>query len=415
MRILRLLLELATVHIAGRGRQTVVSVAGVVLGVGFSIGMAALLQGSQDDFVSQLIDAMPHVQITDEARNPPRQPAETVFDAAAISGLRPREDPRGILNPVAAVAALEAFVEGHIAVTLNVQGVVRHGGREEGISIAGIDPFREGEVSQVAGQMVEGRLEELAAIANGIIIGKALADKLDAGVGSTVTLVSPRGLNRRYRIIGLFRTGNTSVDENRIYMSLRSARVFANRPNALNEIRIRLDDPDRAPTVAARAEALLGLKSVPWQEANESILEAFAVRNTIMYTVVAAILLVAGFGIFNIVSTITHEKARDIAILKSLGFRAADMRRLFVIEGLAMGFVGALGGFMLGYGLTLALGQVAIKVPGTDTMRNLPVVVDPLHYTIAATIAMLSAAIAGYLPSRKAAALNPVDIIRGAT
>ena len=104
----------------------------------------------------------------------------------------------------------------------------------------------------------------------------------------------------------------------------------------------------RRPGVAARAEAALGYKAVSWQEANEALMSVIVIRNVIMYTVVAAILLVAGFGIFNIISTITHEKARDIAILKSLGFRERDMRRLFLIEGLAIGMVGSLLGWLVG-------------------------------------------------------------------
>jgi lipoprotein-releasing system permease protein len=140
------------------------------------------------------------------------------------------------------------------------------------------------------------------------------------------------------------------------------------------------------------------------------------VRNAVMYTVVAAIMLVAGFGIFNIVSTITHEKARDIAILKSLGFPQGDMQRLFVLEGLAVGLVGALLGWCLGFGLAFTLSQVRFEVRGIGReMTHLPLAWTFWHYLIAAGFALLSAAIAGWLPARRAARLNPVDIIRGAT
>src|SRR5688572_1336861 len=99
---MRLILEIAYTHIAGRGRQTVVAIIGVAVGVGFSIAMAALMQGGQDDFIEQLVNALPHVQVSDERRAPPRQPAEDAFAASAIYGLRPREDRRGIINPTAA-------------------------------------------------------------------------------------------------------------------------------------------------------------------------------------------------------------------------------------------------------------------------------------------------------------------------
>ena len=109
---MRLLLDIALAHVRGRARQSAVSIAGVALGVGFSVGMAALMQGSQDEFMGSLVDAMPHVQITDERRAPPPQPAEAHFDAVAFHGLRPRDDPRGILNPVAATASLRGWAPG---------------------------------------------------------------------------------------------------------------------------------------------------------------------------------------------------------------------------------------------------------------------------------------------------------------
>ncbi len=120
-----LLLEIAMTHILGRARQSVVSIAGVTLGVGFAIAMAALMQGSQKDFVDTLIDAMPHVQITDEQREARVQPADRAFGAVAWHGLRPRDDIRGILNPTAALAALDGWIEGTISAGLNVQGVAR--------------------------------------------------------------------------------------------------------------------------------------------------------------------------------------------------------------------------------------------------------------------------------------------------
>jgi lipoprotein-releasing system permease protein len=106
---MRLLLAIALAHLRGRARQSAVSVAGVALGVGFAVAMAALMHGSQVEFVRSLVDSMAHVQISDERRAPPSQPAESAFDAVAFHGLRPRTDPRGVLNPAAAEAALRAW------------------------------------------------------------------------------------------------------------------------------------------------------------------------------------------------------------------------------------------------------------------------------------------------------------------
>ncbi|MFZ0624782.1 MAG: FtsX-like permease family protein, partial [Pseudolabrys sp.] len=137
-------------------------------------------------------------------------------------------------------------------------------------------------------------------------------------------------------------------------------------------------------------------------------------RNIIMYAVVGAILLVASFGTYNIISTITHEKARDIAIMKSLGLSEFTVRSIFVVEAMIIGFVGALIGFALGYLLCVALGSVRVTNPFLDTDR-LPLAYTYVHYLLAGLVALVSSVAAGYGPARKAARVHPVEIIRGAT
>jgi len=411
-----LILDIAVTHIVGRGRQTIVAVLGVAVGVGFSIAMAALMQGGQDDFIRQLVDTMPHVDITDEHRTARRQPAEDVFTTVAISGLRPRDDRRGIINPTAATARLESWVPGRFAESLKAQGVIRYSSREVGAAIIGIDPEREPAVSPIVGDFVKGSFAALTAGGNNVVIGETMAGRLGAGLGDTITAVSSEGLTRDFKIVGLFHTGTTARDEGEAYLLLKNAQILSARPNAINEIRIKLDDPNHAPDVARRAEAELGYKAVAWQEANESILEALVVRNVIMYTVVGAIMLVAGFGIYNIISTITHEKARDIAIMKSLGFPESDMRRMFLLEGMAIGAAGSAIGCAFGLSMIYALSLIRFEIAATgQEITRLPIAWSALHYVIASAFALGSAAVAGYLPARRAAHLNPVEIIRGAT
>ena len=133
-----------------------------------------------------------------------------------------------------------------------------------------------------------------------------------------------------------------------------------------------------------------------------------------MYTVVGAILLVASFGTYNIISTITHEKTRDIAILKSLGFTEKIVRRIFLLEAMLIGVAGTALGWVLGYVLCLMLGSIEFKSPFVDA-THLPMHYTLVHYLLASAVALAASAIAGYLPARKAARAHPVEIIRGAS
>lgn len=411
---MNLILDIALTHVRSRARQTLVAVAGVATGVGFSIMMASLMVGSQNDFMRQLIDALPHIAVSDELRNPPRQPAETEFAAARIYGLTPEERRKGIKNPLATMAALEGWVPGAVAPSTKTQGIIRYAGRDVAVSITGIDPQREPRVSSLPKHMRGATLTALYRATNAIILGDRLAEKLGARVGSNLTVQTSEGVSISAQVVGLFHSGVRSVDESQAYVLLKTAQILAKQTALINELRVRVNDAMAAGDIAQRIERQTGYKSVSWQEAHEDLLSGFVIRNIIMYTVVGAILLVASFGTYNIISTITHEKARDIAIMKSLGLSERTVRTIFVIEALIIGLAGALAGFVLGFLLCQALGSVEIKSPFMDSNR-LPLVYDPLHYMIAGGVALVSSFAAGYSPARKAARVHPVDIIRGAT
>ena len=411
---MRLVLDIALTHVRARLRQTGVAVAGVATGVGFSIMMAALMQGSQDDFIRQLVNALPHITVSDERRNPPRQPAETEFAAAQIFGLTPEARRRGIKNPLAIMASLEAWVPGGVAPSVKVQGILRYASRDVGAAIIGIDPRREPKVSELVKQMRQGTLASLYRATNAIILGDRLAEKIGAKVGANITVQTSEGARVSAHVVGLFRAGVRSVDEGTAYVLVRTGQILSRQTGLVNEIRVRVADPLAARDVADRIEREIGYKSVSWQEAHEDLLSSFVIRNVIMYTIVGAILLVASFGTYNIISTITHEKARDIAIMKSLGFAERTVRAIFVIEAAIIGVAGGALGFLLGYLLCLALGSVEFKSPFMDANR-IPLAYSLWHYAIAMGVALVSSLAAGFMPARKAARLYPVDIIRGAT
>lgn len=405
---------IAFTHVRSRLRQTVVGVLGVATGVGFSIMMAALMEGSQRDFIAQLVDALPHILISDERRNPTPQPADGAFDAAEIQGLTTKAIRPGIKNPFALMEAVGSWVEGAVAPSVQAKAVVRFAGRDRAASVVGVDPRREGAVSKLPTQIREGTLDDLYRSSSAIILGDGLARKLGARRGNVVSVTGGEGRTLLCTVVAFSHTGVASADDSQAYVLLKTAQILSGQTGLVNEIRIRAEDVMAAREIAARIEEETGYKSVSWQEAHEDLLSAFEVRNLIMYMVVGAILLVASFGTYNIISTITHEKTRDIAILKSLGFTARRVRRIFVLEGLVIGLVGTLLGFALGYALSLALSQVAIKSPFMDA-THLPVYYSPLHYALAAGVALTASLVAAWLPARKAAGLQPVDIIRGAS
>ena len=411
---MNLVLDIAFTHIRSRLRQTLVGLLGVATGVGFSVMMASLMEGSQEDFINRLMNSLPHISVTDERRQPPVQPAEMAYDAVKIFSLSTETERPGIKNPFAIMAALEGWLPGSVAPSVQSKAIVRYAGRDTAATVTGIDPRREVKVSQLATQMQQGTLNSLYKASNAVILGDGLATKIGARVGNTLSITTSGARPILAQVVGLFHAGVKQIDENQVYTLVKTAQILEQQTGLVNELRIRVSNAMDARDVASRIETQSGYKAVSWQEAHEDLLSAFEIRNAIMIMVVGAILLVASFGTFNIVSTITHEKSRDIAIMKSLGLRETTVRRIFVLEATIIGVLGMVVGWVFGYLLCIMLGQVEFKTGFTDA-TSLPLLYSPKHYVMAGVAALASSVIAGYFPARKAARVHPVEIIRGAS
>jgi lipoprotein-releasing system permease protein len=315
---------------------------------------------------------------------------------------------------MATIASLQTWVPGALTASVQSKAVLRFAGRDLTISVIGIDPHTEGNVSNLTKHMREGTLNSLYRASNAILLGDRLARKIGARVNSNLTLVSARGVSLTATVVGTFHSGFRMTDETTGYVLLRTAQTLEKQIGVINEIRVRTAEPLEARLISERIGEQTGYKSISWQEAQEDLLSAITLRNVLMYTIVGAILLVASFGTFNIVATITHEKTRDIAILKSLGFRDRTIRAIFMVEALIIGLVGAILGWGLGYLMTRGLGALEFKTPFSD-QNHLPVLYSVKHYALATAVALVSSLVAGYFPARAAAKVHPVDIIRGAT
>ncbi len=413
---MKLIASIALSHLLARQRQTVVSLMGVVLGVAFFMAVSALMRGSEYDFIKRLVDNQPHVTVYDEYRHPRRQPVAQAFPGAAveIKGVKPRTEIRGIRQYQEKLGYVTNLSGLRVAPVLTGQAIITFAGRDMGAVLNGVVPDLMKNVSTIDEHFLVGSLDALAADPNGILIGSGLADKFRARPGNNLTVTSPVGVVRTMKIVGLFHTGTASYDEGQTFVLLKRVQSLLKRPNVANRFIVQLKDPARAPAVARIIEDRIGYKAQSWQEANQDLMSLVKVRNTIMYSVVSAILLVASFGIYNVISTVVMEKTRDIAILKSIGFRARDIRRIFLIEGAIVGALGSLMGTGLGAAMMAGLTGVRVKTPFSSDPTYLPLYWGWEQVALAIGFALLSTLAAAYLPARKGARLYPVDILRGA-
>ena len=408
-------LSIALAHLRARKRQSLVSILGVTLGVGVFVAVSGLMIGFQSTFRSQLIDSNPHIVMTDELRLPARQPLIGLYPdgVVQIDRILPRDPVRGIAGASAIVQELSSRPGVIATPVLRGQMILRRVGRDYAVGVQGIDPERQAQVTPLAKDIVAGDLAALTIRSDGIIIGVSLAAKMGASLGDTLTVGTRAGTGTPLRIVGLFRTGMEAQDNAVAYVSLARQQSLQARPRVVNEIQIRLVDIAQSIPLAKKLEGKWGYKTTPWEETFSRILEVFVLQNIIIYGSTGSILVVAAFGIFNIISTVVLEKSRDIAIMRAIGIRGGTLVAAFVLEGAAVGIIGVLGGWAIGSGIAFVLSFV--PAPGaTDPTQTLHVVQSTFNYGLAAAIALFSALFAAWLPARRAARGNPLDTIRGA-
>jgi lipoprotein-releasing system permease protein len=410
---MNLLVEIAWVHVTSRIRQTSVAIGGVAVGVGFTILMAGLMQGSQKDFVRQLVDTMPHVTVSGERMSAARLAAEEKYAVVQSSNPVVAEKRTGIKDPRAVMSLLRSWVPGGIAPSTKTSAMLNFGSGRVGVTVMGIDPREEEGVSRLARQMRSGQLSDLYKASNGLIVGVALAKKFGARVGTNVIISAGEGLQISGTVVGTFSSGLREIDESQVYSLMRTAQVLAGNQSLVNEIRVHLKDALSAGDVANRIQQQTGYRAVAWQEANADLLSSFKIRDMIMYLVMGAMLLVSTFGIYSIISTIINEKRHDIAIMKSFGMKEGLVRSIFLTESAIIGGLGIVAGWVIGFLLCWAVSKITYTNPLNGETQAIYIYYSIVYYMAVAAIALISCTGAAYIPVLKATRVHPVDIIRG--
>jgi lipoprotein-releasing system permease protein len=239
-------------------------------------------------------------------------------------------------------------------------------------------------------------------------------------VGDNITVSSGTGSPDVMKVIGIYASGVKQIDETKSYANIVQAQNLMGKDRSyVTDIKVNLRDYNSAPDVAREIEALTGYKAEDWVQANSSLKTAFKIRAMILNSVVGVILLVAGFGIYNILNMTIYEKIKEIAILKATGFSGRSVISIFLQQAIYIGVGGAAIGIFLGFWMTYGFSKVYIGTPGGSSsspmgaLKYIPMSFYLPHYIEAVIFGVLTTIAAGYFPARKASRVDPVTIIRG--
>jgi lipoprotein-releasing system permease protein len=273
----------------------------------------------------------------------------------------------------------------------------------------GFKPAQGNEMFQIKSFMVQGAYDDLDRVPNAIIIGAGIADKMSVETGDRITVTSPKGVQRLMTIVGIFKTNNSYEDKSKSYMNIRTAQQLQREGDSfVTDINVNFTDFDLAMERSADFTALSGYKAEDWQEANATFVAGSRMRTIVITFVSLTLLVVSCFGIYTILNMTVSQKINDIAILKAIGFEGKDVIRIFVYQALTIGIIGIVLGILAALVLVNLLQKVYI---GAD-IGYFPIRFEPWVFLRGSMIGLAITFLAGYIPARKAAKVDPVAIFR---
>lgn len=407
--------EIALTYLSSRKKQTLVASLGVMFGISMFIFMQSMMKGTNDYFEKMSFTNTPHIRIFNENKVADTHMLTSFLtDPSQKILVNPKQlkQSLGLTNPYGIIDLLRKNPQVS-GITPQVMGNVIYtsGGVEITGNIAGVDIEEENRMFDVQSNMVAGSLHDLTRVHNSILIGSGVAQKLSLHVGDNITVRSGNGNLVVMRVVGIFSTTVKAVDDAKSYANIAEVQSLIGKDRSyVTEIKVNLKDYKKAPEVSPEMEMLTGYKAEDWVKANEQLKVAFKIRAVILNSVIGVILLVAGFGIYNILNMTIYEKMKEIAILKAQGFPGKSVTSIFMQQAVYIGLMGGVAGLIVGFTLTLMVSKIYL---GNGPLKYLPMSFYVPHYFEALMFGVLTTIAAGYFPARKASKVDPVTIIRG--
>jgi lipoprotein-releasing system permease protein len=379
------------------------SIGGVTIGTAALCIVLSVMNGFETEVRARILGADAHVRLT----------------TFGNEGLSAWQEAASVVRTVPHVVGVSPY--------LFEKGMIRVGNNSEGVLLRGIDQTTVGEVSDLPHNIVSGSLALKRDGLPGIVLGKFLADRLEAFVGDTVVLFSPSGMTsafsapvvKQFVLAGIFQTGLFEFDDVLGYLDIGAAAQLFQRGERVDGLEIKLDDMFLADKVKAELQTKFSPPIYPrtWFELRKTLFSWMKIEKWMWTIILSLVILVAAFNILSTLIMVSMEKRRDIGILKAMGARDRDVARVFSAQGLIVGIVGAVLGTTIGF--LICLGQLRYKWIALPSdiyfLDALPVKMQVLDFLLVGVIAVLLSYLGAVYPARRAARLAPVDAIREGT
>ncbi len=415
----KLIINISRSLLLARWKQTLVAAVGVTFSITMFIGLLSFMSGLNDLLDGLIINRTPHIRLYNEIQPSKNQPIDLSKKYKNhynfIRSVKPKNEKLEIYNSAAIIKALEKDDRVYgIAPKITTQVFYNVGSIDLTGVINGIDVESENKLFLFSDYVTEGNYIDLKNIPNSIILGKAAAEKMLANIGDVIQVTTAKGERMQLKVVGYFQSGLQEIDKVQSYASINTTqKLLGETSNYVTDIQIKLKDLLIAPQLAKEYQNLFDLEAIDIQTANSQFETGSFIRTLISYAVGITLLIVAGFGIYNILNMMIYDKMDSIAILKATGFSGKDVNAIFITIASSIGVFGGIMGLMFGLGLSALIDQVPFNTEALPTITTYPINYNIKFYIIGGVFSIITTYFAGYFPSRKASKIDPVVIIRG--
>jgi lipoprotein-releasing system permease protein len=414
----KLLLNIAIHLLRARLKQTVVAAVGVTFGIAMFISLVSFMNGLNDLLDGLMLNRTPHILLYNEIKPSENQPIslsnENKKNTNFISSIKPKDRGKSIYNSKIIIEDLikdKRIID--VAPKVTTPVLFNSGTIEISGVVNGIEVLAEEKLFKISDYIIEGKITDLLQN-NSVIIGKGLADKMLLSKGDIIKISTSKGNLASLKIVGIIEIGIADIDNISSYTSLATAQKILGEPtNYITDIQLKLFDMASAPILAIEFQNKYNIDSIDYQTANSQFETGSTVRSIISYSVGIVLLIVAGFGIYNILNMMIYEKMDSIAILKATGFSGSDVKWIFLSLSMIIGLAGGLFGLLFGFIFSHIIDVIPFETAALPTIKTYPISYKPVFYVIGISFALFTTVIAGLFPALKASKIDPVEIIRG--
>ncbi len=413
-----LIIEISRALMTARLKQTLVAAVGVTFSITMFVTLLGFMNGLNSMLDGLVLNRTPHIRFYNEIKPNPDQPIDLSEDFSNslnfIRSIKPSTSRLSIHNNESIIQTLEADsrVKG-LSPKISAQVFFNVGTIDITGVVNGIDVDKEAALFSFRDYITAGNYEEIKQT-NSIILGKGAADRMLADIGDVIQATSARGNTIQLKVVGYYESGLADYDNVNSFASITTVQKMLGEPASyITDIQVKLNDLDLAPSMAKEYREIFGIDADDIQTVNAQFETGSSIRNLISYVVGITLLVVSGFGIYNILNMMIYEKLDTIAILKAIGFNSQDVKRIFITIALAIGVIGGSIGLILGYFACLGIERIPFETDALPTIKTYPVDFSIKYYLIGGIFSVVTTYFAGFFPARKASIVDPVDIIRG--